>query len=118
VPLLVTVLLLLTPIATVPLSWTVAPGCTLTVRLLTPAPAWKPVGALPVQLTVWPLAADAEFGWQSARAGEAPSSVTNVASANVANNAPAKAGTARRRPPDRPVPMVTRITQPIIQRIQ
>jgi hypothetical protein len=56
--------------ANVPLSWTVAPGCTLTIRLSTPAPAWKPVGAVPVQLTVWPLTAVAEFGTQSAKAGD------------------------------------------------
>jgi hypothetical protein len=79
--------------------------------VLTPAPAWNPVGAIPVQLTVWPLTAEAEFGTQSAQAGEAISSV-----ANVPTHAPINAGAAQRRPPDRPAPMVPRITQPKIQR--
>ena len=68
VPLLVTVLKSLTPMITPPPpSLTTAPESTLTVRLSTPPPAWKPLGVLPLQVTVWPL--DAGSGAQAAFAG-------------------------------------------------
>src|SRR6266567_2627328 len=90
-PLLVTTLLSLTLMDAVPLSLTVAPVSTFTVRLVTPPPAAKPSISVPLQVTVWPLTAAS--GWQSARADVA----------ERANIATTDDTAAPRRSPPRPL---------------
>src|SRR3954453_11962720 len=88
--LLAMTLVSLTLIAAVPLSLTLAPVSTFTVRLVTPPPAAKPSASVPLQVTVCPLAAGS--GAQSACAGIAdrprPRTTTTTDEATVARRSP------------------------------